>query len=283
MSYKLLVALVKNSLIKKYFGGLVKMGRLEGKVTLITGGAAGIGRGHAELFAKEGAKVVITTRKKVEVGKALAESINKDGGEATFIQLDVSHEDRWKEVIEEVIAKYGKLNVLVNNAGISLAKTVEDTSLDEWNFIMDINATGVFLGCKYAIGAMKKNGEPCSIVNISSIDAMVGEAELPAYCASKGAVRSFTKAIALSCAQAGYNIRVNSVHPGYIHTELTEKEAADSGMTPDQYFEKVGKMHPIGRIGTPFDIAYISLYLASDESSWVTGSEFVADGGYISQ
>jgi len=259
------------------------MGRLDGKVALITGGAAGIGRGHAELFAKEGAKVVITTRKKVDVGKALAESIKKSGGEATFIQLDVSHEGRWKEVVEEVINKYGKLNILVNNAGISLAKTVEDTSLDEWNFIMDINATGVFLGCKYAIGAMKKNGEPCSIVNISSIDAMVGEAELPAYCASKGAVRSFTKAIALSCAKDSYNIRVNSVHPGYIHTELTEKEAADSGMTPDQYFEKVGKMHPIGRIGTPMDIAYVSLYLASDESAWVTGSEFVADGGYISQ
>jgi NAD(P)-dependent dehydrogenase (short-subunit alcohol dehydrogenase family) len=259
------------------------MGRLDGKVAMITGGAGGIGRGHVELFAREGAKVVITTRKKVDMGTALAESIKKEGGEATFIQLDVSQENRWKEVLDEVIKKYGKLNILVNNAGISLAKTVENTSLDEWNFIMNINATGVFLGCKYAIAAMKDNGEPCSIVNISSIDAMVGEAELPAYCASKGAVRSFTKAIALSCAEAGYNIRVNSVHPGYIHTELTEKEAQDSGMTPAQYFEKVGKMHPLGRIGKPIDIAYISLYLASDESNWVTGSESVADGGYISK
>ena len=259
------------------------MGRLDGKVVLITGGACGIGRGHSELFAEEGAKVVITTRKKVVEGTALAESIKKEGGEATFIKLDVTNEDEWKKVTDEVIKKYGKLNILVNNAGISLAKSIEETSLDEWNWIMNINSTGVFLGIKYAIKAMKKSGEPCSIVNISSIDAMVGEAELPAYCASKGSVRSLTKAVALSCAEAGYNIRVNSVHPGYIHTELTEKEAQDSGMTPAQYFEKVGKMHPLGRIGKPIDIAYVSLYLASDESNWVTGSEFVADGGYITR
>jgi 3(or 17)beta-hydroxysteroid dehydrogenase len=259
------------------------MGRLEGKVAMVTGGASGIGKAHAELFAKEGAKVVITTRRKVAEGTALAESIKKGGGEAIFIKLDVTKESEWREVIDEVIRKYGKLNILVNNAGVSLGKTIEDTSLDEWNLIMGINSTGVFLGTKYAIEAMKNNGEPCSIINISSIDAMVGEAELPAYCASKGAVRSLTKAVALSCAQAGYNIRVNSVHPGYIHTELTEKEAQDSGLTPEQYFEKVGKMHPIGRIGEPIDIAYISLYLASDESRWVTGGEFVADGGYIAR
>jgi len=242
------------------------MGRLEGKVAMITGGASGIGKAHAELFAKQGAKVVITTRRKVAEGTALAESIKKEGGEATFIKLDVTKEGEWREVINEVIGKYGKLNILVNNAGVSLAKTIEDTSLDEWNLVMDINSTGVFLGTKYAIEAMKNNGEPCSIINISSIDAMVGEAELPAYCASKGAVRSLTKSVALSCAQAGYTIRVNSVHPGYIHTELTEKEAQDSGLTPKQYFEKVGKMHPIGRIGEPIDIAYVSLYLASDEA-----------------
>ncbi len=259
------------------------MGRLDGTVAMVTGGACGIGRAHAELFAKEGAKVVITTRKKVVEGTALAESIKKEGGEATFIKLDVTNEGEWKEVLGEVIKKYGKLNILVNNAGVSLGKTIEDTSLDEWNWLMNINSTGVFLGAKYGIEAMKKNGEPCSIINISSIDAMVGEAELPAYCASKGAVRSLTKSVALSCAQAGYNIRVNSVHPGYIHTELTEKEAQDSGLMPEQYFEKVGKMHPLGHIGEPIDIAYVSLYLASDESKWVTGSEFVVDGGYITK
>jgi len=259
------------------------MGRLEGKVAMITGGAAGIGKAHAQLFAREGAKVVVTTRKKVVEGTALAESIKKDGGEATFIKLDVSEEREWVEVIGEVIRKYGKLNILVNNAGVSLGKTIEETSLDEWNWLMNINSAGVFLGCKHAIEAMKNNGEPCSIVNISSIDAMVGEAELFAYCASKGAVRSLTKSAALHCAAAGYTIRVNSVHPGYIHTELTEKEAQDSGLTTEKYFEKVGKMHPIGHIGEPIDIAYASLYLASDESRWVTGSELVADGGYIAR
>ena len=259
------------------------MGRLDGKVAMITGGASGIGKAQAELFAKEGAKIVITTRRKVAEGTALAESINKMGGEATFFKLDVTKESDWREVIDKVIRKYGKLNILVNNAGVSLGKTIEDTSLDEWNWVMDINSTGVFLGTKYAIEAMKNNGELCSIINISSTAAIVGEAHLVAYCASKGAVRSLTKAAAISCAEAGYTIRVNSVHPGYIHTELTEKEAQDSGLTLQQYFEKVGKMHPIGRIGEPIDIAYVSLYLASDESKWVTGSEFVADGGYIAR
>lgn len=259
------------------------MRRLEGKVALMTGAAAGLGKASAQLFAKEGAKVVVTTRKKAVEGRKLAEDIKNEGGEAIFMKLDVTKESEWREVIGEVIRKYGKLNILVNNAGISLGKTIEETSLDEWNFLMDINSTGVFLGTKYAIKGMKNNGELCSIVNISSIDAMVGEAELAAYCASKGSVRSLTKAAALHCAAAGYTIRVNSVHPGYIHTELTETEAQYSGLTTQKYFEKVGKMHPVGHIGEPIDIAYVNLYLASDESRWVTGSEFVVDGGYIAR
>jgi 3(or 17)beta-hydroxysteroid dehydrogenase len=257
--------------------------RLKNKCVLITGGACGIGKAHALLFAQEGAAVVITTNKKITEGHALAEEIRQRGGEAIFMQLDVTNEVQWQQVINEVVAKYGKLNVLVNNAGISLGKTIEDTTLAEWNNIMNTNATGVFLGTKYAIAAMKQNGEPCSIINISSIDAMIGEAPLAAYCASKGATRSLTKSAALSCAEAGYPIRVNSVHPGYIHTELTEKEAQDSGMTPEQYFAKVGALHPIGHIGKPMDVAYLSLYLAADESRWVTGAEMVVDGGYIAR
>lgn len=200
---------------------------------------------------------------------ALAESITKEGGEATFIRLDTTIEDDWKKVLDEVIKKYGKLNILVNNAGVSLAKNIEETSLDEWNLLMNINSTGVFLGCKYGIEAMKKNSEPCSIVNILSIDAMVGEAGFPA--ASKGAVRSLTKSVALSCAEAGYNIRVNSVHPGLVHTELTDKEAKDYGITFKQYDGRFTKATPLGHIGEPIDIAYVSLYLASDESRWITG------------
>jgi 3(or 17)beta-hydroxysteroid dehydrogenase len=130
---------------------------------------------------------------------------------------------------------------------------------------------------------MKSNNEDCSIINISSIDAIIGEAPLPAYCASKGAVRSLTKAIALSYAEKGYRIRINSVHPGYIHTELTEKEAGDSGLSVREYLDKVGALHPIGHIGKPIDVAYASLYLASDESIWVTGTEMTVDGGYIAR
>lgn len=257
--------------------------RLSNKVVLITGSACGIGKAHALLFASEGAKVVVTTRQKVTEGLAVVDEIQKLGGEALFLKLDVRDEEEWKQVIARVIEKYGKLNVLVNNAGISLGKTIEETTLQEWNDIINSNATGTFLGMKHAIAAMKKNGELCSIINISSIDAIIGESVLPAYCASKGATRALTKSVALSCAEAEYKIRVNSVHPGYIHTELAEKEAQDSGLTMDEYLQKVSAMHPIGHIGKPIDVAYMSLYLSSDESKWVTGSEFVIDGGYIAK
>jgi len=256
------------------------MGRLEGKVAMITGGAAGIGEAIAELFAKEGAKVVITTRKKVAEGTALAESIKKEGGEATFIQLDVSQEDRWKEVINEVIKKYGKLNILVNNAGISLGKTIEETTLDEWDSVMGTNSSGAFLGTKYAIEAMKNNGEPCSIINISSVAVYVGDPDFAAYNVSKGAVRVLSKTAALHCGEAGYTIRVNSVYPGYIHTPMVDQEAKDKGLTTEQFMAKYVKFHPIGHVGEPNDIAYAALYLASDESKFVTGAELVVDGGW---
>ena len=171
----------------------------------------------------------------------------------------------------------------MNNAGVSMGKNIEETSLDKWNWVMGVNSTGVFLGTKYGIEAMKKNDGTFSIINRSSIDAMVGESDLAAYCASKGAVRALTKSAALHCGEMRCKIQVNSVHPGYVHTALTEKEAHNSGMAPDQYFEKVRKMHPIGHIGETEDVAYLDLYLASDESRWVTGSEFVVDGGYTAK
>ena len=249
---------------------------------MITVGAYGIGKANAELFAKEGAKVTVADCN-TETGEETVKRIKNSGDEAVFVKLDVRRESEWKEAIGEVVKKYGKLNVLVNNAGVSLGKTIEDTSLDDWNWVMDIKSTGVFLGTKYAIGAVKNNGELCSIINISPVDAMVGEPHLAAYCTSKGAVRSLTEAAAISCAEAGYNIRVNSVHPGAIHTALTEKEAQDSGLPLEQYLEQERKVHPVDHFGEPVDISYVSLYLASDESRWVTGSEFVVDGGFMAR
>jgi 3(or 17)beta-hydroxysteroid dehydrogenase len=255
------------------------MGRLSGKVALVTGGTMGIGRGTAMLFAQEDANVVVAARRP----GAVVDEICASGGDAMFVKLDVSSEEDWKRAIKETIAAYGKLNVLVNNAGISLGHDVEETTLDEWNEVMAVNAMGVFLGMKHAIAAMKDLGEACSIVNHSSIDGQVGEAGLFAYCASKGAVTIMTKSAALAVGAKGYRIRINSVHPGYVHTPMTEKEAADFGLTPEEYFAKVGAQHPIGFIGEPIDIAYLDVYLASDESRWVTGAEFTADGGWTAQ
>jgi len=255
------------------------MGRLNGKIALIAGGALGIGGADSLLFAREGASVVIGDINET-AGEALAERIRKEGFEAMFQKLDITKEDNWKQIFEAIIRKYGKINVCVNNAGVSLGKDICDTTLAEWNWLMNINATGIFLGTKYAIEYMKDNGEPSSIINRSSIDGQVGEAGLCAYCASKGAVTLLTKSAALACGERKYTIRVNSVHPGYVHTDLTEKEAADSGLTPEEYFAKVGAQHPIGYIGDPMDIAYADLYLASDESKFVTGAELTIDGGW---
>ena len=258
------------------------MGRLDGKVALIAGGAVGIGEADCLLFSKEGAKVVVGDINQT-AGEKLVEKIKSDGYEAIFVKLDISKEEDWKKALDTTINTYGKINILVNNAGISLGKDIEATTLDDWNLIMGVNATGVFLGTKYAISYMKDNGENCSIINRSSIDGQIAESGLFAYCASKGAVTIMTKSAALACGEKGYKIRVNSVHPGYVHTALTEKEAADAGMSPEDYFKKVGALHPIGYIGKPMDIAYGDIYLASDESLFVTGSELTIDGGWTAQ
>lgn len=258
------------------------MKRLKDKVAIVTGGGQGIGEADSILFAREGARVVIADIDK-KASQRVVEAIKAQGNEAIFFDHDVTSESSWKELFSFVKSKYGKVNILINNAGVSLGKDIEDTSLEEWLWVMDINATGVFLGTKYAIEHMKGLDENCSIVNRSSIDGQVGEADLAAYCASKGAVTLLTKAAALSCGENGYKIRVNSVHPGYVRTSMTEKEAVDSGLGQEAYFKKVGKMHPIGYIGNTMDIAYADLYLASDESLFVTGSELTVDGGWTAQ
>lgn len=256
------------------------MDRVKGKVALVTGGALGLGKAQALLLAKEGAKVVVTDINEDE-GKKVINEIDTNGGEAIFLKHDVSKEEDWKRVIEQTLQKFGKLDILVNNAGVALSKSVEDTSLEEWRWLMSINLDGVFLGTKYGIEAMKKSGGG-SIINLSSIEGLIGDPNLAAYNASKGGVRIFTKSAALYCAKAGYNIRVNSVHPAYIWTPMVENYLKSQGDV-EEGRKALTRLHPIGYLGEPDDIAYGVLYLASDESKFVTGSELVIDGGYTAQ
>ena len=256
-------------------------GRLKGKVAVVTGSAEGIGEATARLFAQEGAKVVVADINE-DKGRQVAREVRESGGEAVFIRLDVTSEDNWKSLMIETVEKYSKLNILVNNAGISRIADVENTTLEDWNATMAVNATGVFLGTKHAILNMKNNGELCSIVNRSSIDGQVAEPDLFAYCASKGAVTTLTKSAALSCGARGYTIHVNSVHPAYVHTAMTKGEARGYGISEDEYIERMKAIHPIG-VGEPMDVAYIDLFLASDESKWVTGAGFTIDGGVTAQ
>ncbi len=249
------------------------MGRLAGKVALITGAAMGQGEAEARLFANEGAKVVLTDVQE-ELVQKVADSIIDSGGQALALKHDVSSEQDWQHVIEKTIERFGTLNVLVNNAGIATTSMMENHSIEEWNKVMSINATGVFLGMKYAIPEMRKAGGG-SIINISSIAGILGMGT-NAYSASKGAVRVLTKAAAMDYAKD--NIRVNSVHPGIIVTPMT-KDLLEHEETRKGF--EAGT--PLPRLGKPEDVAYGVLYLASDESSFVTGIELVIDGGYIAR
>ena len=250
------------------------MPRLEGKVALISGGARGQGACEGRLFAQEGAKVVLTDILDEE-GEAVAAEIRQQGGDAIYIRLDVTQEQQWQDVIQTTVDRYGKLDILVNNAGIFPMVRVEDTSVELWEQVMDINVTGVFLGTKHAIPAMRAAGGG-SIINISSVAGLVGGSRAAAYSASKGAVRILTKGTAVQYAADG--IRANSVHPGIIVTQMTEELLSDE----DQRAQRLTST-PIGRFGTVDDVAYGVLFLASDESSYVTGSELVIDGGSTAQ
>lgn len=254
------------------------MDRLRGKIAVVTGGAMGIGEATCRLFAQEGAAIVIADICKEE-GRALEDELRADGFRAVFMKLDVTNEEDWKRVMEDTVSRFSKINVLVNNAGIVRVKNIEETTLADWNTVMDVNATGTFLGTRYAIEYMKQNGEPCSIIIRASVDGQVGEPDVFAYCASKGAVTLLAKSAAIHCGRMGYSIRVNSVHPGFIRTPMIEKEAAEHGQTPEEYCKKLVYKHPIGHVGKAIDVAYADLYLASDESLFVTGSELNVDGG----
>ncbi len=256
-------------------------GRVAGKIVLVTGAASGIGLASAAACAREGA-VVIITDVNAKQGEAQAQRLAADGLAVEFMQQDVSSETDWRRVVDGILVRHGRLDVLVNNAGIAVIAPIEQETLEGWRRTQAVNMEGVFLGTREAVRAMK--GGSGSIVNISSIEGLVGEPMVPAYNASKGGVRLLTKSVALYCAQQGYRIRVNSVHPGYVATPLVTN--AIGVLPPDQAAalqqDLLGRI-PMGRFGEPREIANVVLFLASDESSYMTGSELVVDGGYTAK
>jgi 3(or 17)beta-hydroxysteroid dehydrogenase len=254
------------------------MDRVKGKVAVVTGSGGGMGRAEALLLAKEGAKVVVTDIDE-SAARNVAAEINSQGGKAISSNHDVASETDWGAVIRKTLEEFGRLDVLVNNAGVIIYKKIEDTSLAEWRWLMSVNLDGVFLGTKFAIEAMKKNGGG-SIINISSVAGLIGNPDACAYHASKGGVRSFSKAAATECSKAGYdyNIRVNSIYPGVINTRM-----ADDLMKDEAKYKTALSWHAMGRFGEPEDVAYGVLYLASDESRFLTGSELVIDGGWTAR
>jgi NAD(P)-dependent dehydrogenase (short-subunit alcohol dehydrogenase family) len=258
--------------------------RVKGKVALVTGGASGIGRAASLLLAKEGATVIVTDVQD-DQGKDCVAAIKRAGGDGIFLHHDVASEDAWISVITEIRSRFGKLNVLVNNAGIAIAGSVLTMTLADWRRQQSINLDGVFLGVKHSLSLMRESGGG-SIINISSLAGLKGSPSLAGYCATKGGVRLFTKAVAMECGAARDNIRVNSVHPGIIETPIwlgiipgSLPELSSTGANAPNLDAMSETIVPIGKKGLPEDIAAGILYLASDDSRYVTGSELVIDGG----
>lgn len=257
--------------------------RLKDKVALITGGASGMGRAAAYLFSKEGAKVAVLDVD-IEGGNKTVDMIKSYGGEAFYVKGDVSKEVDVEKAVKEIISNYHQLNVLFNNAGIVLVKDLIDTEEKEWSKLIDINLKGMFLLSKHVVPEMIKAGGG-SIINTASIYGLVGAAKYTAYCASKGGVIGLTKAMAIELAP--YNIRVNCICPGNISTSMLENEAVIWsklwGKDVKEIKEEFSRMQPLKRVGLPEEVAYVALFLASDESSYVTGSAFIVDGGATAQ
>ncbi len=245
--------------------------RLQGKVAIITGGARGQGAAEARMFTREGAKVVFGDILDDD-GRQVEAEIAAAGGEAVYVRLDVTDEDAWREAVGTAVSRFGKVDILVNNAGIASWDAGDDATVEDWDRIMEVNAKGVFLGTKAVIPAMRAAGGG-SIINISSISGMVGQTNIhPGYNASKGAVRILTKSTAVQHAAEG--IRCNSIHPGPVKTPMTER-----GWSDPEWLQAMQRRTPLGRYADPDEIAYGVLFLASDESSFMTGSEMVIDGG----
>jgi 3(or 17)beta-hydroxysteroid dehydrogenase len=253
------------------------MTRLEGKTILITGAASGLGAAAARRLHREGAFVVVTDRN-VAAGSSVAAEL---GDRGLFRELNVTEEAAWIAVIDEVIAARGRLDGLVNNAGIGRSGSIEEATLEDWRLTHAVNVEGVFFGCKHAVRVMKERGGG-SIVNVSSIAALIGAPSLCAYASSKGAVRSLTKSVAMHCAHRGYGIRCNSIHPVFIETPMMEamvKESAD----PERMRRGLEKSVPLGRIGAPEDVAAAIAYLVSEDACFLTGIELPIDGGFMAQ
>ncbi|WP_321490830.1 SDR family oxidoreductase [uncultured Hyphomonas sp.] len=254
------------------------MGRVSGKMALITGGAQGLGEATARMFAREGAKVTVTDINGAGAD-AVAASINEEHGAGTAFayQHDVTDGDRWQEVLKGAYEAMGGLNVLVNNAGIGSLGSVEDESYETFKHVQTVDVDSIFLGCKYAIPMMRDHGLG-SIINISSIAGIIASGNYVSYNTAKAAVRHISKSIALHCAKStGGQIRCNSVHPVFINTPILDRTKEMFG--EEEALAKLGRQIPLGKVGEPDDIAYAVLYLASDESKLVTGIELKVDGG----
>lgn len=257
-------------------------GQVSGKVALVTGGASGIGAAVSELLAREGASVAVTDIDDLR-GPELVGRIRKAGGEATFWHQDVTSEEQWIDIVTTVVARYGRLDILVSNAGIGIGvPSITQMTLEDWRRQTAINLDGVFLSVKHCLPAMRKGGRGGSIILMSSLAGLRGAQSLAGYCATKGGVRLFAKAIAMECASFGDGVRVNSVHPGIIDTPIWGKipaGAANGQNAPIDPEERAKLATPLGRAGHAMEIAQGVLYLASDASSYVTGTELVIDGG----
>jgi len=255
------------------------MNRLSGKTAVITGGSSGLGLAITRRMAEEGAAVVILDRD--PQGQAVADAICRAGGRALFVQGDVTDEERVCDAMRATATHFGGIDILVNNAGIEGENTPTDRlSLAEWNRVMAVDVTAVFLCTKHVIPHLRKAGSG-SIINISSIYGIVGGGDIPPYHAAKGAVRTMTKNDALL--YASERIRVNSIHPGFVFTPLVDRYVHDNGLAHDAAKAHLDALHPLGGTGTPDDIAWGAVYLASDEARWVTGAELVIDGGYTAR
>jgi 3(or 17)beta-hydroxysteroid dehydrogenase len=250
------------------------MDRLKDKTALITGGASGIGAATARMMIREGARVVIADLQE-EAGQKLVSEL---GSEASFVKIDVSNERDWESAMAEVEEKLGPLDVLVNAAGISVPSPIDEATFEHWKQTMAVNGDGVFLGCRAGVASMRKSGGG-SIVNISSTLGLRGGAPFPAYSASKGAVRMLTKSVAIRCAEEGWNIRCNSVHPGATETPMVEPYV-QMASSREKGLAMLGAAHPMGRVGQPEEVANVIVFLASDEASFVTGVEIPVDGGF---